>query len=253
MTGSLLIRGMLIGVLAGFVAFLFAFQFGEPQVDLAIAFEEQTAQAAADALIASGGTLPAEEPEVVSRSTQASIGLLTGLLVYGTAIGGIFSLLFSFAYGRLGALRARATAAVLAATAFVAVVLVPLIKYPANPPAVGSDDTIDARTTLFFLILLISVGAMVASFLLAKRLSADRGTWSGLTIAGLFYIAVMALAFVALPPIVEMPDGFSPQVIWAFRISSFGIHLILWAIIGLGFGAWAEARLEGTPRRMARV
>ncbi len=41
MVGNLLLRGMLVGVLAGLLAFGFARIFGEPQVDRAIAFESR--------------------------------------------------------------------------------------------------------------------------------------------------------------------------------------------------------------------
>ncbi len=40
MTGRLLVRGMLVGLLAGILAFGFAKVFGEPQIDKAIAFED---------------------------------------------------------------------------------------------------------------------------------------------------------------------------------------------------------------------
>lgn len=248
MTGSLLLRGMLIGLLAGIVGFAFAYVFGEPQVDLAIAFEEHMSAAEAPAADA----MAMEEPELVSRATQATTGLATALLVYGTAVGGIFALVFAFAYGRLGDLGARATAALLAAAAFVAVVLVPQLKYPANPPAVGSDDTIVARTTLFFLMLVLSVAVMVAAIVIARRLWRQHGGWTAAMIALACYLLAVALIFVALPPIIEMPDGFAPEVIWNFRVSSLGIHLILWTIIGLGFGALAERLLERpAPRRAA--
>ena len=111
MTGSLLLRGMLVGVLAGVLAFLFAYKFGEPQVDLAIAFEEQMSAAEEAAAPPADGAMVMEEPELVSRATQATTGLLTGLVGYGAAVGGIFSLVFAYAYGRLGALGARATSA----------------------------------------------------------------------------------------------------------------------------------------------
>lgn len=45
---------------------------------------------------------------------------------------------------------ARALSAWLALGAFVALVIVPNIKYPANPPAVGDPETIGTRTGLFF-------------------------------------------------------------------------------------------------------
>ena len=45
MASTLLVRGMLVGILAGLLAFGFATVFGEPQVDRAISFETQMEQA----------------------------------------------------------------------------------------------------------------------------------------------------------------------------------------------------------------
>jgi hypothetical protein len=104
MVGNLLLRGMLVGVFAGLLAFGFARIFGEPQVDRAIAFEDQMSQAKGEA----------PEPELVSRETQAGLGLFTGVIIYSAAIGGLFSLAFAFVYGRVGRLGPRATAALLA-------------------------------------------------------------------------------------------------------------------------------------------
>ncbi len=247
MTGSLLLRGMLIGLLAGFMAFLFAYQYGEPQVDLAIAFEER--MSAAEQPAADAAAPAAEEPELVSRSVQSTIGLATGLLTYGAAIGGIFSLVFAFAYGRIGfgSFGARTTSALLALAAFVSVVLVPQIKYPANPPAVGSDDTIVQRTSLFFIILLISIAVMVFSIVLARRLWASKGGWNAVSVAGGVFLLLTIAVNLAMPSIVEMPDGFSPDVIWNFRVTSIGIHLVLWTVVGLGFGMAAERALDERP------
>ena len=84
--GALLYRGMLIGLIAGIVAFSFARLYGEPYVDRAIQFEEQVEQ---DKAIHNGETV-VPEPELVSRQTQSGIGLLIGITVYGAAIGGFF-------------------------------------------------------------------------------------------------------------------------------------------------------------------
>ncbi|MSQ32395.1 MAG: hypothetical protein EXR59_04055, partial [Dehalococcoidia bacterium] len=81
MVRTLLIRGMLVGVVAGLLAVGFAKIFGEPQIDKATAFENQMPQAAGEP----------SEPELVSRAIQSSVGLLTGVLLYGTAIGGIYA------------------------------------------------------------------------------------------------------------------------------------------------------------------
>lgn len=233
MVGSLLLRGMLIGIVAGLIAFVFAYTFGEPLVDHAIAFEEQQAAAANEA----------PEPELVTRGEQATIGLLTGLVGYGAAVGGLFSLVFAFAYGRVGALGARATSALLALAAFVAVVLVPQMKYPANPPAVGSPETIGIRTGLFFIMLVLSLAAMAAAVALARRLWASHGGWNAALIAGAAFLVFIAIVQLAMPPINEVPENFSADVLWRFRITSVGIHVILWTVIGLAFGVFAEKRV----------
>lgn len=250
MVGNLLLRGMVVGVIAGLLAFGFARVFGEPQVDRAIAFEEQTAAAEQ----AASGQPAAEEPEIVSRATQAGIGLLTGVVVYGAAVGGLFSLVFAYAYGRVGRLGPRATAALLALAGFITIVIVPDLKYPANPPAVGNPETIGARTELFFVMLVVSIAAAVAAIGLAQRLWASRGPWNAAILAGLAFVVVIAIAQYALPTVNEVPETFPADLLWRFRISSLGLHAVLWTVIGLGFGALAErAVAEYRPRAPAHA
>ncbi|TPI69932.1 CbtA family protein [Mesorhizobium sp. B2-8-9] len=230
MVGKLLLRGMLVGLVAGILAFAFARVYGEPQVDKAIAFEEQQAQAAGEA----------PEPEMVSRATQAGIGLATGVLIYGAALGGLFSLVFAYAYGRLGSLGPRGTSALLALLGFLAVIVVPGLKYPANPPAVGNAETIGYRTELFFIMIVVSIAAIVAAVGLAQRLWNRLGAWNASIVAGLAFLVVFALVKAALPDINEVPENFSATVLWQFRVASLGIQLVLWTVVGLGFGAVAE-------------
>jgi len=244
MVGSLLLRGMLVGVLAGLLAFGFARIFGEPQVDRAIALEGTLGHGHdhgdhAQAAESSAGEA-AEPEELVSRDTQAGLGLLTGAVVYGAAIGGLFALVFAFTYGRVGRLDARATAALLALAAFLSVVLVPALKYPANPPAVGNPDTIGERTALFFAMLAVSVAAMALAVGLARRLVRRHGGWTAGLIGAAVYVAIVAAAQIALPAVNEVPEHFPADLLWRFRVASLGMHAVLWAAIGLGFCALAE-------------
>ncbi|MPZ59466.1 MAG: hypothetical protein GEU91_23895 [Rhizobiales bacterium] len=255
MVGSLLLRGMLVGVIAGLLAFGFARVFGEPQIDRAIAFEELMTKATTsapvaahthDATAAAGGMHThdnAPEAELVSRDTQAGLGLLTGVVVYGAAIGGLFALVFALAYGRIGQLGARATAALLALGAYVAIVLVPNIKYPANPPSVGSPDTIGSRTGLFFLMIVVAVAALILAVALARRLGARLGTWNAAIVAGVTFAVFIAIVQYSLPSVDEVPDRFSAVVLWRFRVASLGMHTVLWTTIGLLFGALTERGL----------
>jgi hypothetical protein len=241
---------MFVGAVAGLLAFGFARAFGEPEIDRAISFEEMTKAAPhahGDAHTHGAARTHREpqaseaaEPELVSRATQAGLGLLTGVVVFGAAAGGLFALVFAFAYGRVGRLGPRATAALLASGAYVAIVLVLNIKYPANPPAIGQADTIGSRTALFFLMILISVVALVLAVMLARRLSAQFGTWNAAILAGAAFVVVIAVAQYALPAINEVPDQFSAAVLWRFRVASLGIHAVLWTTIGLLFGTLTE-------------
>jgi len=238
MVGKLLLRGMLVGIVAGLLAFGFARIYGEPAVDRAIAFEEQTAAAKGEA----------PEEEIVSRAVQSSWGLLTGSLVYGAAAGGLFALVFAYAYGRVGSLGARETAALVALACFLAVILVPFIKYPANPPSVGNPETIGERTGLYFIMMAISVVAMFNAVVLARKLAHRLGLWNGAIIAGLIYLVVVGITQYVLPPINEVPENFSAVLLWQFRASSLGIHVVLWTVLGLGFGILAERLMSPRAR-----
>src|SRR4051794_17312534 len=120
MVRTLLIRGMLAGIVAGLLVFNFGKLVGEPQVDRAIAFETAMDEAKARVNMAKGMPPMVAEPELVSREVQASLGLFTGVVVYSAAFGGLFALVFTFAYGRIGNLSPRAVSALLAAGGFLA-------------------------------------------------------------------------------------------------------------------------------------
>jgi hypothetical protein len=242
MIRSLLVRGMLVGLAAGLLAFVFAYIFGEPQVQHAIDFEEQLARLNKE---------PAEA-ELVSRGVQRTIGLLTGTVVTGVALGGLFGLAFAWAYGRIGAMSPRLTSAVLALGAYLTVIVVPFTKYPANPPTIGNPDTIGRRTLLFVAMITISIVAVIAAARIRRALMERHGSWNATILAVGGFVALIVVAQLILPAVHETPKGFPADVLWRFRLASLGITATLWLTIGLGFGALAE-RLVGAraPRRSA--
>ena len=247
MVRTFLVRGMLVGIVAGLLSFGFLKVFGEPQVDRAVAFETQQDEAKAVAHKADGHmhmsdhTSDADEPELVSRSVQAGLGLFVAVLVYSAAFGGLFGLAYAFAYGRIpGVLSPQALSIVLAATGFIAVYLVPNLKYPANPPSVGEPETIGVRTALYFAMIAISFGAMAGSIAFRRLFVARFGGWNATLIAGAYYIALMTAVGFVLPAVNEVPDQFPAAVLWNFRIASVGAQLVMWATLGLVFGALTQ-------------
>ncbi|MGW1894124.1 CbtA family protein [Streptomyces sp. NPDC002004] len=236
---NLLVRGMLAGLGAGVLALLVAYFLGEPNVDSAIGFEEAHA--------------PAHEHEVelVSRTLQSTAGLATGVLVYGVAFGGIAALAYCFALGRVGRFSPRATALLLSGCALLAVYVVPFLKYPANPPSVGDPGTIGKRTTLYFLMMLLSVLLAVAAVILGKRLAPQLGTWYATLVAVAGFVLAIGLAYAFLPVINEVPKDFPATLLWRFRLSALAMQITLWGGFGLIFGELAQRLLSPQPASAA--
>ncbi|WP_369362879.1 CbtA family protein [Streptomyces sp. CG4] len=230
---NLLVRGMLAGLAAGVLALVVAYLLGEPNVDKAISFEDAHSHE--------------HEMAVVSRSLQSTAGLATGVLVYGVAFGGIAALAYCFALGRVGRFSPRATALLLSGCALFAVYVVPFLKYPANPPSVGSPDTIGKRTTLYFLMMLLSVLLAIAATLLGKRLAPSLGTWWATVVAVAAFAVVIGLAYQFLPVVNEVPKDFPATLLWRFRLSALAIQTVMWGGFGLLFGELAERVLNPKP------
>ncbi|MFE9438195.1 CbtA family protein [Streptomyces sp. NPDC006602] len=225
---NLLVRGMLAGLAAGLLALAVSYFLGEPRVDAAIAYEEAHAHA------------HEHGQELVSRTMQSTAGLSTGVLVYGVAFGGIAALAYCFALGRIGRFGPRASALLLAVAGLVAVYVVPFLKYPANPPAVGDPDTIGRRTALYFLMVVLSVLLAVATVILGKRLAPRLGNWNATLAAGAFLVLVVGLAYGFLPSFNEVPEHYPATLLWQFRLAALAVQVTLWTSFGLVFGVMAE-------------
>jgi hypothetical protein len=225
-----LLRGLLAGLIAGLAAFAVAYVVGEPQVDRFIALEEAaaTAHEAPDS-----HTHDAETGTEISRATQSTWGLLTGTLAIGVAMGGVTALAAAFALGRIGTLKPTQTTALVALLGFVSIGLVPFLKYPATPPAVGNAETIGDRTTLYFTFLAISVLAIIAETVFAALLLRRGGSvFQAAVFPALGFLAVVGVAAGLLPTVNEVgtvpADG-----LWFFRRASILTTAALWATLGI--------------------
>ena len=56
---------------------------------------------------------------------------------------------------------------------FLSLYVIPFLKYPASPPAVGLDETIRQRTLLYLMMVVLSAALFVAAVWLGRSL------WSG--------------------------------------------------------------------------
>lgn len=233
-----LIRGLLAGLVAGLAAFAVAYAVGEPQVNRFIALE---AAGSADHAAPDGHTHdePAththdESGAEVSRATQSTWGLLTGTLAIGVAMGGVTALAAAFALGRIGSLKPTQTTALVALLGFVALGLVPFLKYPATPPAVGDAETIGQRTTLYFAFVGICVVAVIMETVFAALLLRRGGTpFQATVFPALGFTAIITVAALMLPTVNEVGGDVPADALWYFRQASILTTAALWATLGI--------------------
>src|SRR6516225_8980669 len=184
MEKRLIARGLLAGLIGAVLAFLFARLCAEPVIGRAIAFEDGRI----DAENAHG--VHEHGAELFTRGVQSNFGLGFGVLIFGVAMGALFAVLFCLVYGRTRGIAPRQLSLLLAAAAFIAIYLVPFVKYPPNTPAVGQSESIGERTGWYLVMVLISVVLAVAAVWLARRLVVRFGTWNGGLLAGGAYLVV---------------------------------------------------------------
>jgi hypothetical protein len=254
-------RGLLAGAAAGVFAFVFARLLLEPVVSRAVRYEEGRTEIES---AVSGAHDHHHEIELFSRGIQANVGMGFGVLGFSVAMGALLAVAFIAVYSRTQALSARSLALVLATGAFISVYLVPYLKYPANPPSVGDADTIGTRTSLYLLMVALSVGFAAFAAWLGRRLTTRLSPWEA-TLSGVgVYCAAVAVAMFLLPDVSEVPKpltdasgaivypGFPADDLFDFRLYAVGTQLLIWATIGLVFGLLVSRALSGR-REAARA
>jgi hypothetical protein len=218
----LLKQGVLAGMAGGVGLALVLRLIGEGPLGRAVAIEGSTGH------------------EMFSRATQ-QVGGMIASLIYGAALGAVFGVVYARVRHRVRATDDWRAAVNLAATGFVAVFLLPFLKFPANPPTVGDPDTIGRRTALYVLAVVWSLVATWAGWR-AWRAILGRGlpTAQAVPAALAVWVVLVAVGLVALPPNTD-PVTPPATLIWQFRLASVGGAVAYWSVMGLMFG-WLRVR-----------
>jgi hypothetical protein len=80
-------------------------------------------------------------PEIFSRTIQSTIGIACGIIAFSAAMGALVAVAYLVLHGRFK-IRPRNLVWMIAGFGFLGVYLLPFVKYPANPPAIGHTFTI---------------------------------------------------------------------------------------------------------------
>jgi predicted cobalt transporter CbtA len=236
----LLRLGALAGLAGGVILGLFLRLVGEGPIGDAVRLEAARAQAASGAGPAGTGAM---HDELFSRATQ-QVGGIIGAAVFGVCAGLVFAVVFALVRHRLSARDDWRRAMTLAAIAFVTVGLVPELKYPANPPAVGNPDTITERTALYLVMLAWSLVTTWGAWRLNQWLrQRDAPDHVRLPAVGALYAVLVAVALVVLP---GTPDAVTAPatLVWNFRLAVLGGSVCFWAVTGTALG-WLLVRASG--------
>lgn len=235
MEKRIIARGLLAGALGGLMAFVFARIVVEPVIARAVAFEEHGEHE--------------HGVELFTRSVQANVGMGFGVVAFSVAMGALFAVAYCVAWGRVGDVSPRLLAVLLAGGMFIGLYLVPLLKYPPNPPATSLGETIRERTLLYLLMVALSAVLLVAAVWLRKRLTPRLGSWNAAVAAVGAYVVAVAVVMLVLPAVDETPSTFGAGDLYDFRLYSSGTQLVMWTTIALVFAPLAARVLGERPTK----
>jgi predicted cobalt transporter CbtA len=253
--GAILRRGVVAGAAAGLAAALVIWLVVEPVIRRALAIED----ARTVHHLGGGQSAPLVVPHhsdgepLVPRAAQVVGGALTSVIV-GVAVGVIFAIVFARVRERLRGSTDFARSIVLSAIGFVAVSLLPGLKTPANPPAVGDPSTVGRRTMLYAVVLLLGIAVVLLVAALDRWLAGQGTGPSRRRVADIAAtVLAVALIFVLVPGSPDAIPGDVPAaLVWDFRLASLTQLATMWLVLGLTFGLLMEritaTRPAVTPR-----
>lgn len=200
----IILRGALSGAVAGILGFVFARIFAEPVIDKAIAYESGRDDVLAALNKAAGRVVAPDGPEIFSRTIQSTIGIASGIIAFSTAMGALVAVAYLVLHGRF-AIRPRNLAWMIAGFGFLGVYLLPFVKYPANPPAIGHTFTITTRGQLYLSMVACSLVLLGLAVYLARKLAPRFGMVTAVVVSAVAFLVVYGVLIGLLPSLGNLP------------------------------------------------
>jgi predicted cobalt transporter CbtA len=229
------------GVIAGIVLGLINQAVVEPFIDKAISIETQRHVARGESI----DTAQQSQYRVWQKG-----GEVVAAAMYGVSLSALFGIVFVYSRRSLPGFTNTKKALFLAAIMFFVIFLIPTLKYPANPPAVGNPSTIYYREMLYVGFIAVSGFSALALALSYKKLKtylSEKKT-TVMLIVSLIYAIIMIGAYLTFPP---NPDKVTipMNLIISFRIASVCSIGIFWGVLGMIVGLfWDKLKIHETNR-----
>jgi predicted cobalt transporter CbtA len=229
----------LSGAIAGTVLSILNQGIVEPYIEQAIALENQKASMEGEML---------NPIEFNSYRLWQKGGEIAAGTILGTSYGALFGLVFAFGRKSIPGSSEIRKAMILAGIMLLVLYIVPALKYPANPPAVGDPQTIYLRQSLYITYLAISGFSALGLAFLFKKLGKNQ---SKMNIVSAIYAGIMMVAYFAMPP---NPDAITApmDLVMTFRIASGFTMGVFWGLLGLILGTlWQKLKPHENAKIMA--
>ena len=233
-----LISGAIAGTILGLINQLLV----EPYIDQAIEIEVQNT-------VASGE--PVDLDELVQYRLWQKGGEIVAGTILGTSISALFGIVYVYSRDSLPGSNNKKKGLILAGIMFFVIFLIPALKYPANPPAVGDPETIEYRESLYIGMLVISGFTALGVAVLYRSLGQNRKE-SRKIIVPAIYAVIVAFAFAVLP---NNPDevAISADLLMNFRIVTTITMGIFWGALGILLGSFWDVVKPHETARIATV
>jgi predicted cobalt transporter CbtA len=216
---------LISGALAGLVHGTVNFTIVEPYLDQAIGLENESLFASGEAEDNLEFWAEYESYRIWQKSGQILAGVILGI-----AMGSLFGIVYALSRNSLPGKNDVTKAMVLSGIMWVTIYLIPFLKYPANPPTVGENETVVLRTFLYLLLIAISGIGALGFYKLFTRLQNNKKYF-----ALLGYIIFIAVVFFVMP---ENPDVITApmNLVNEFRLVSVLGVSSFWGSVGIILG-----------------
>ena len=239
---------LLSGAIAGTLLGLINQVLVEPYIDKAIGIETQRE--------INVGKIIDPSQQLQYRMWQKG-GEVVASTIYGISLSALFGIVFVYSRNSLPGSNNKKKAMVLTGIMFVALFLIPTLKYPANPPAVGSPDTIYYRESLYVGFIAISGFSSLALALLyikklVKNINRTSKSKENIAIPVLLYVIIMGSAYLLLPPNADRIT-IPIDLVTNFRVASAFTIGIFWGLMGIILGSFWDILKPHQTSKIASV
>jgi predicted cobalt transporter CbtA len=229
---------LLAGAIAGTILGAINQVAVEPYIDYAVELEMQNTNQSSQIIN------PAEF--TAYRLWQRGGEIVAGTIL-GLSIGSLFGIVFAYTHNSVPGSNNKKKALIVAGIMWFVLFLIPALKYPANPPAVGDPETIYYRQSLYVAFLVISGFSALGLAFLYRKMGALNIKKAIIPAA---YAAIISGAYLAMP---ANPDPINApmDLVMGFRITSAITISMFWGLLGVIFGTFWDKLNPGETARIS--